>query len=188
MGLLHFLKYRRDPSCRVRFIGLNIFVFHLHFRYYKIDGGDSVKNPITIVERIIRLLNKVNQVNKIPRDYGTEHLLYPSEIHTIEAIKNHENVNASELSTILGITNGAITQIVTKLKQKGLVEQYHTLNNKKEVYYCLTTQGTVAHLGHAKYHEESYKELNQYIESLSEEEAKSITRFLDKLITHWPLK
>ncbi|MCB2356507.1 MarR family winged helix-turn-helix transcriptional regulator [Clostridium estertheticum] len=141
---------------------------------------------VEIFEKIIRLLNKINQSNKIPRDYGTGHILHQSEIHTIEAIKNHENVNASELSSILAITNGALTQVVSKLKKKGLVDQYNTISNKKDVYYHLTDKGEIANLGHCKHHNESYKNLNQYIESLEDDKIEIINTFLEKLINNWP--
>ena len=59
-----------------------------------------MNKQIEIIEKVIRLSNKINQTNKKPRDYGSGHILYQSEIHTIEAIHNHENVNASELSRV----------------------------------------------------------------------------------------
>ena len=145
-----------------------------------------MKKHVEIFEKVIRLMNKINQSNKMPRDYGTGYILYHSEIHTIEAIKNHENFNASELSSILGITNGALTQVISKLKKKGLVDQYNTINNKKDVYYRLTHNGTIANSGHDKYHKESYKNLNQYIESLEDDKIEIVNTFLEMLINNWP--
>lgn len=147
-----------------------------------------MKESVKIREKIIRLINKINQAEKIPKNYGTEHILYRSEIHTIEAIKIHENVNASEFSNILGITNGALTQIISKLKKKGLVDQYNTSDNKKEVYYRLTDKGLIAYYGHEKHHEETYTNLEQYIESLDEDKIETISLFFDKLIDFWPNK
>jgi len=145
-----------------------------------------MKKHMKIIEKIIYLLNKFNQVNKIPRDYGTGNLLHRSEIHTIEAIKNHENLNASEFSSVLGITNGAVTQIISKLKKKGLVEQYNVTNNKKEVYYRLTAKGMIANFGHAKHHEKAYEQLNQYIEDLDDDKVETISLFFDEIIKIWP--
>ncbi len=145
-----------------------------------------MKKHVEIFEKVIRLMNKINQSNKMPRDYGTGHILYHSEIHTIEAIKSHENINASELSSILGITNGALTQVISKLKKKGLVDQYNAINNKKDVYYRLTDNGEIANSGHDKYHNESYKNLNQYIESLEDDKIEIVNTFLEMLINNWP--
>lgn len=141
---------------------------------------------IETIEKMIRLLNKVNQTNKVPSDYGTGHILYQSEIHMIEAINNHEDVNASELAVILGITNGAITQVTNKLIKKGLIEQYRKNNNKKEVYYQLTTKGQIANAEHSKHHEKFYLNMTQYLDELNPDNVKIINTFLEKVTDNWP--
>jgi Transcriptional regulators len=147
-----------------------------------------MEKSIEILEKLIRLINKINQTNKVPKDYGTGDMLFHAEIHTIEAIRNHGNVNASELSNVLGVTNGAITQIISKLKKKSLVEQYNTAGNKKEVFYRLTDKGKIADLGHQNHHKESYMNLNQYIDSLEDDKITILNEFLEKLIDDWPQK
>ena len=141
---------------------------------------------IDVLEKVVRLLNKINQTGKKPRDYGSGHILYQSEIHTVEAIANHENVNASELSKILGVTNGALNQVTNKLIKKGLVDQYKINNNNKEVYYRLTEQGQNANSGHSKHHKELYQNLIKYLADLTPEQMKTVNTFLDRLIENWP--
>jgi DNA-binding MarR family transcriptional regulator len=141
---------------------------------------------IEIIEKMIRLINKVNQANKLPRDYGTGSILYQSEIHIIGAINNHGSVNASELASILGITNGAITQVTSKLIKKGLIEQYRMPNNKKEVYYQLTNLGKIANNEHANSRKERYRNIGQYLNGLSPDNIKVINTFIDKMIEVWP--
>lgn len=145
-----------------------------------------MNKEIDIIEKVVRLSNKINQTNKVPRDYGSGHILYHSEIHTIEAISNHENVNASELSKILGITNGAVNQVTNKLIKKGLIEQYKLNDNNKEVFYKLTELGEKANLGHSSYHKEVYEKIIQYLNNSSEKEIKTVNMFLDSLIENWP--
>lgn len=104
----------------------------------------------------------------------------------IEATSTHKNVNASELAAIMGITNGAINQVANKLIKKGLLEQYRTNDNKKEVYYNLTTQGEIANIAHSNYHKEQYSSMEEYINKLSLDEINTINNFLDELINSWP--
>lgn len=147
-----------------------------------------MNKQIEIIEKVVRLANKINQTNKIPRDYGSGHILYHSEIHTIEAINNHENVNASELSKILGITNGAVNQVTSKLINKGLIEQYKLNDNNKEVFYRLTELGKKANLGHSEYHKAEYENILQYLNNANEDQIKAVDSFLDRLIEKWPNK
>ncbi|WP_215827733.1 MarR family transcriptional regulator [Pelorhabdus rhamnosifermentans] len=141
---------------------------------------------IEIIEKMACLLNKINQVNKIPCDYGTGHILYRSEIHMIEAINNHENVNASELANILGITSGAITQVTSKLVKKGLIEQFRMPNNKKEVYYRLTNLGKIANAKHSKNHEKLYRNVSRYLDGINPDNIKVINTFIDKIVENLP--
>ncbi|WPC43928.1 MarR family transcriptional regulator [Clostridium sp. JS66] len=141
-----------------------------------------------ILEKIICFSNKVSQNNKKPNNYGTEYMLYPAEIHMIEAIGNHKNANASELSIIMGITNGAINQVANKLIKKGLVEQYRMKDNKKDVFYQLTPQGEIANVEHSNYHKEQYRHMKEYIDELVPEKINIINKFFDELIKSWPSK
>ena len=106
----------------------------------------------------------------------------------IEAISKHKSFNASELANTMGITNGAINQVVNKLIKKRLVEPYRINDNKKDVYYKLTDQGKIANSAHKNYHKKQYNYMEEYIEGLSTEEIKTINHFLDELIDSWPPK
>lgn len=139
-----------------------------------------------ISEKTLRLFNKVSQNNKKPKNYGTDHTLYTSEIHMIEAVNNYKNANASELAMIMGITNGAINQVANKLIKKGLIEQYRTKDNKKDVYYQLTPQGQIANTTHSNYHKEQYHYIEEYLNKLAPDQINIINLFLDKLIDSWP--
>lgn len=139
-----------------------------------------------ILEKIILLSNKVNQNNKKPNNYGTDHILYTAEIHMIEVVSNHKNVNASELAAIMGITNGAVNQLANKLIKKGLLEQYQMKDNKKDVYYQLTSKGQIANVMHSDYHKEQYHCIEEYIDQLVPDQIRTINNFLDELINSWP--
>ncbi|MDR1491724.1 MAG: MarR family transcriptional regulator [Planctomycetaceae bacterium] len=97
------------------------------------------------------MLNVAVQEMKTPRDFNGIKLYY-SEIHALEAINNHKDANISMLAEHLAVTVGAVWQVAKKLKAKGLIEQYHPQNNRKDVCFCPTESGRVACEGHAQYH------------------------------------
>jgi len=149
---------------------------------YEVFVGDKE----SISERVFHLLNIANASEKKPRDFGNGELLYRSEIHTIEAIANHPGSNASDIALRLGITNGALTQIISKLREKGLVEQFNSPDNRKEIFFRLTGAGTKAQAGHARFHAAMNKNIEQYLSSLDRPTRNAITGFLDILIANWP--
>ncbi len=138
---------------------------------------------IFIVEKLIHAFNKMNERAKKPRDYGTSDLLFQSEIHTLAVIRHHTGKNASELAMILGVTNGAISQVVSKLINKGLIEKYHLRGNQKEVYFRPTQKGELAFAGHERHDEKRFGDLLSYLSSLKQEELKIIEGFFENLET-----
>lgn len=137
-------------------------------------------------EKINCIVNKMNELAKKPREFGIGQKLYQSEIHTISAISNHTGINANELSKVLGVTNGAVTQITNKLIQKGLVEKYKKNNNNKEVYIRLTDLGEIANQGHDAFHEEMRKNLKEYLNELQENQIEAIVKLFDTVIENLP--
>ncbi|MCE5284671.1 MAG: MarR family transcriptional regulator [Pelosinus sp.] len=139
-------------------------------------------NVDLIVEKMIRAFNTMYENAKQPHDYGTGQLLYQSELHTLSAICNHELVNASELAQIMGITKGAITQVVNKLIQKGLIEKFNMPGNKKEVYFHVTESGIRVNEAHCQYHKMMHEPVNKYLCELDKEKLEAIGQYFDILV------
>lgn len=136
----------------------------------------------TRVENIIynfeKIMNKYNAWEKKPRHYGTEDLLYRSEVHTIEAIGKNNKINVTELAQYLGITKGAVSQMVDKLIKKDMVIKRMVSETENEVSLELTEKGSLVFKGHEEYHKELYAEIGKKINFLSDE---NIRIFLDTL-------
>lgn len=131
-----------------------------------------------IMERMAALQYKINSNDKKPRSFGTSELLHQSEIHFIDAIGIDGEINASQLSEKLSISNGAITQVADKLLNKKLIEKYKKESNKKEVYFRLTEQGEVAYESHRKFHQDLCDKMIAYLKGLSPEQIKGILGFI----------
>ncbi len=112
----------------------------------------TVEDVSHITGLMIRLVNKYNRLDSRALDFGTGDLLYPSEIHIIEAIgKSHGNT-VNEICQKFGVTKGAISQIVHKLSQKGLVTKKRNPDFYKEIMLSLTPRGRKAFEGHENLH------------------------------------
>ena len=131
-----------------------------------------------IMERMAALQYKINSNDKKPRSFGTSELLHQSEIHFIDAIGIDGEVNASQLSNKLNISNGAITQVADKLLKKKLIEKYKKESNKKQVYFRLTEQGKVAYESHRKFHQDLCEKLIAYLKGLDPEQIEGILGYI----------
>src|SRR5580698_8363989 len=82
------------------------------------DGG-AIAEAITI--SLLRVINKIQQGRRIPRDYGDGVSMTLLEAEMCALIARNEGVTGSELSEELAVTRSATSQIISKLKAKGLV-------------------------------------------------------------------
>ena len=123
----------------------------------------------------------MNRMEDMPKYFGTDAQIHPSEIHTIAAIGNRPGCNISELAEELGIAKPSATEIVQKIEAKKLVEKYKLPENKKEVRIKLTPKGSTAYKGHAEYHADMYSKIHSHLKKLPEESLNEFKAALDNI-------
>ena len=127
---------------------------------------DREKASEEIIELFMRLVNKYNSLMKIPLDFGAGSPLYHSEMHMIDQIGDHPEMNITELAELIGVTKGAISQTVKKLEKKGVVSRYKGPENEKEVFLKFTSIGKDIYKKHKEVDKEAIiplcEELRKY--------------------------
>jgi DNA-binding MarR family transcriptional regulator len=145
-----------------------------------------MKDSIRLLRQGAKIQYRIRANDKKPRPFGTDQLLYQSEIHFIDAIGPGEGLNASQLSKKLGITNGAVTQVADKLVRKKLIERYKIQVNKKAVYLRLTTAGKIAFENHKLFHQELSDRMIEYLDGLTKEQMDALFGLMDIVDQHLP--
>lgn len=84
-------------------------------------------------------------------DYGTGVPLTMIESHTLTYIDDHPGTTVTELTRFWHKTKGAISQIVTRLEQNGLVSKQKKEDNAKLVRLYTTEAGARASNAHKMY-------------------------------------
>jgi DNA-binding MarR family transcriptional regulator len=125
-----------------------------------------------------RLIMQLRKLEDTPRSFGEAGVLTPSEIHTIDAIGCDEGLLMSELARRLGITKGAVTQIVDRLETKALVKRSPHPAIARGIIVSLTETGMIAYNAHLELHMAFYDRLR---ESFTEEEIKIFEKCVSKL-------
>lgn len=134
-----------------------------------------------VVKEILELWDMLEQDKKQPHDYGTGILLSHSEVSLLDIIEQYPTANASRISSLLGITKGAVTQTCQKLTKKGLITTVQVEGNKKEKYFRLTPVGNETRDGYLHAHQEANQRLCEYFSSLEAENIDVIFSFLKHL-------
>ena len=142
---------------------------------------DEKRDHMIIIEKFGRIINKFNYIEKIPRDFGTGNVLYPSEIHLIETIGKTPGINVTELAKKHGISKAAISQKLKKLEKKDLVERFKDNQNEKAVLLKLTTEGKIAFRGHERFHSIMDSGIIQKISEMPAAKRKDFETILDEI-------
>jgi DNA-binding MarR family transcriptional regulator len=116
-----------------------------------------------------RIIHKYNQTENKLRNYGTGILLTRTEIHTIDLIGNNEGINITQLALKQGITKGAVSQMIYKLVNKGLITKHVSPDSDTEVRMELTEVGITAYQAHQRFHIETNEEFFQLLQNMPDE-------------------
>ena len=133
-----------------------------------------------VMNLFIRLVNRYNSLERVPMKQGAKHDLYHSERHMLDQIGNHPNLNVTELAGVVGVTKGAISQLVKKLEAKGIVRRYKKSSNDKEVFIELTKTGSHRYRKHQAINDETVRTLSKELGRYSDDKVE----FLLKMF-HW---
>ena len=132
-----------------------------------------------VTGQIFRIIRLLEEDRKKPKDYGAGIPLSQAEVLFLETVEQYPDENVSALSLRLGITKGAVTQIVGKLCQKELLEVINRNDNKKEKYFRLTPKGEKTVRGHQLFHRHANRRLCNFVAALDPKEANTVFRFLE---------
>jgi DNA-binding MarR family transcriptional regulator len=145
-------------------------------RMQQVDKLSLDEKVDSLIESGIRILNKAYALEKKPVDIGHGVLLYPSEFHLIETVGKNPAENLTSIASQLGVTKGAISQMVKKLEKKGLVEKVRISGNKKEIMLELTDFGKAAFEWHKSLHESMETGIRKELERMNDTEIEAFLR------------
>ncbi len=136
-----------------------------------------------MLEQLLQIVDKFNKQHKKGHDFGSGDLLFPSEIHTIQAIGDHENINITDLAVALKVTKPTISERVKKLERLELIQRQDAVDNMKTVILHLTARGWVAYKGHEAHHKKMFAQFQKHFGSNSTDQIRkcqqAFAAFLD---------
>ncbi|WP_379320322.1 MarR family winged helix-turn-helix transcriptional regulator [Paenibacillus puldeungensis] len=126
------------------------------------------------------LVHQIRRQERQPRSLGKVGSFTPSEIHTIRTIGTGDGIIMGQLADRLGVTNGAITQLVERMENKGLVKRAQLMRGSRKVNVTLTDKGQSAYYAYEQFYVKPFEEWIR--DELSEKEFRSFEKGLNKLI------
>ena len=139
------------------------------------------KNRTKISYTFLRVVTKLSEIDRKTRCYGTEQPLYHAEIHMIKSIKENEGIHVTGLADMLGVTKGAVSQIIQKLERKGMIVKDTDPRNLSRLVLRLTAEGETAYAHHEELHQKFDGLFNAALKNASEENKAFLYSFFNSL-------
>ena len=153
---IYKLQHREDRDMKLEWMG----------RYREIIGN------------FYRSANGYSQICKSEM-FGDPVLFSPYEVQIMEHIMEHadEHRNMKWYASRLGLSQGTYSKYVQKLVKKGLLEKYHTSENKKDIILMVSPLGLEEYRAYAAIAEtQLFHELFSYLDSVSEAEFETVNK------------
>jgi len=115
-----------------------------------------------ILDLLDQVVTKLGSIHAPRHDFRTGIPLYRSEIHTVQAVGHQPGINITQLAEHLGVTKGAVSQMINKLVKKGLVYKTRIGTDSREIVLNLTELGLIGFHAHEQFHLEMYKIIREY--------------------------
>lgn len=134
--------------------------------------------PRKLAGQIRRVINRLIFLEKrsVLRHGGLR--LHPSEIHLMQVIAEHPDLNAGQMAQRLGVSNGAVSQTLARLERKGVITKDKDSSLKNRVTAAFTASGRQAIQRFEEQQASSVESFSNYLAGLSEREREVIGSFL----------
>ncbi|MEA4873135.1 MAG: MarR family transcriptional regulator [Synergistaceae bacterium] len=139
------------------------------------------KNRTKISYTFLRVVTKLSEIDRKTRCYGTDQPLFNAEIHMIKSIKENEGIHVTGLADMLGVTKGAVSQVIQKLERKGMIVKDTDPHNLSKLALHLTPKGETAYMHHEDLHRQFDELFDIVLENASEENKTFLKSFLNSL-------
>lgn len=119
-------------------------------------------------------LARTQELNSFPKNL--------TGIHVIDCIGNHEPINHTSIAEKMNLSKASITKVSTKLHEEGFIKRSQMNDNKKEIYFSLTSKGRQVFEVHAMMHKIIERRFFDVLNVFSESELQAVLKFFQTII------
>lgn len=119
----------------------------------------------------------VSSFLKTPQKYVSDDRLYMREAHFVVAIGPEGHPTMSEMAERLNVTQGAVTQMATRLETKGYVVREKASADRRQTTVSLTEKGKSLCADHIAFDSVEHQRASDLLAEFSDEELERLIRF-----------
>jgi DNA-binding MarR family transcriptional regulator len=134
-----------------------------------------------LAEAFSRIVNRTLLTEKRSYGFGIPERFHTSEIHLIDAVGKNPGSSISATAAFLGITRGAVWQMLRKLTPTHVIEKKRAPDNRRDVQLFLTAKGSRVFENHNRFHETQTRTVAAQLVRLSKDCKKAVLLILSEL-------
>ena len=138
-------------------------------------------NRDKISYRLLSVMLKLAEAQERKHRYGNDTPLFAAEIHMIKCVKENPDRHMRALAELLGVTRGAVSQIVMKLEGKGMLLKEKDEGSSLRRVLRVTPKGERAYAFHEELHAAFDRLVDTLLRGASDPEKAFLREFLGSL-------
>lgn len=111
------------------------------------------------------------------RQYQPGANLYMREAHFVMAVEPGNGKTMTELSELLQVTMGAVSQTAARLEKKGFIVRQRSESDKRCIVARLTPEGEKLYVSHAAYDRKYYMIMLSHLDGYSDEQLAALADY-----------
>lgn len=127
-----------------------------------------------------RLIHVFTTGKRTPHEFG-DTALYAAEVHLLEIIGKKPGITATGIVNDIQVTKGAVSQILSKLRRKGLIQKSSQTGNRKIKELYLTEKGMEVFILHEEYERELMGKMRAELKKCRPEDIPIFTSMVNTL-------
>ncbi|MGG4143447.1 MarR family transcriptional regulator [Paenibacillus algorifonticola] len=148
-------------------------------------------NKQYVYEMLIKLLHQQEQfeqeegslfLQELRKSIEFDTPLNMTEIHVVACIGQHEPLNLTAIADKMALSKGNISKVTNRLLKNGWVRRTQLNDNKKEVFFRLTSPGKQLYAIHEEIHDKVQAQFMGILHAYNEAELEVVKRLLLDLI------
>ena len=138
---------------------------------------DRIELAQRLLHECILSAAAVNGFLEKPRRYAEADDLYMREVHFVVAVGPDRSPSMGEMAQQLGVTQGAVTQMVTRLEKKGYLFRSKDARDKRVTTVTLTGKGEELCAQHILYDRKEYAHTGDALAEFSDAELERLIHY-----------
>lgn len=135
----------------------------------------------SFVARVRRIVHKHLQIQELPLPWSGGQSISPREAQFLQVVGERPGSNVTALAEALGVTKSAVSQMVRRLEEKGLVSRAQAWDNGRDVLVILSPRGEEVFREHLAFHLRHLAVLGRRLDRFSEEALRTAEDILEEV-------